>query len=78
MEHEKEVHQRDTDQAWRRGWLVFAALALLTVIEFVASIWLGSPLLVLGLIALAKAGLIIAIFMRVGDLGAVVRQEVSG
>jgi hypothetical protein len=78
MEHEIEVHQEDTDQAWRRGWLVFAALALLTVTEFAVSVWLGSPLLVLGIIALAKAGLIIAIFMRIGDLGVVVRQEVSG
>ena len=77
MEREKEVHESDTGQAWRRGWLVFAALAVLTVVEFVVSVWLGSPLLVLGGIALLKAALIVAIFMRIGDLGAVVRQEVS-
>lgn len=77
MEIEKEVHEMNTEGAHRRGRIVFAVLAVLTVVEFVVSVWLSGPLPVLGLIALAKAALIIVYFMHAGDLGVVWRKEVS-
>lgn len=62
--------------AWRRGWIVFLFLAVLTAAEFAVSITLAGPLPYLTAIALAKAALIVAYFMRVGDLRVVLRREV--
>ena len=77
METEKEMHEISANDARRRGRVVFAALAVLTAVEFAVSIWLAGPLAVLGPIALAKAALIVIYFMHVRDLGVVWRQEVS-
>lgn len=54
--------------AWRRGWIVFAVLAVLTIIEFIISLALSNPWPLLTVVALAKAGLIIAYFMRLGNI----------
>lgn len=62
--------------AWRKGWFVFLFLAVLTAAEFIVSVTLAGPLPYLTVIALAKAGLIIVYFMRLGDLGVVWRREV--
>lgn len=72
-----EEHGGSKSTAWRRGWIVFLILAGLTVLEFAVSSVLSSPLPYLAIIALAKAALIIASFMRLGDLGVVWRKEVS-
>ncbi|MBZ0294884.1 MAG: cytochrome C oxidase subunit IV family protein [Anaerolineae bacterium] len=63
------------ERGWRRGWIVFGVLALLTAAEFGVSLGLENPLPVLAVIALAKAGAIIAYFMRLGDLKALWRGE---
>lgn len=61
--------------ARRKGWIVFALLAVLTAIEFAVSIGLAGPLPYLAVIALAKAALIVVYFMHVGDLGVVWRRQ---
>lgn len=71
-----EEHGDSKSTARRRGWIVFLVLALLTVLEFVVSSVLSSPLPYLAIIALAKAALIIISFMRLGDLRVVWRGEV--
>lgn len=63
--------------ARRKGWIVFALLAVLTAVEFAVSIGLAGSLPYLAVIALAKAALIVVYFMRLADLGAVWRQEVA-
>lgn len=72
-----EAHVGSKSTAWRRGWIVFVVLAVLTILEFVVSNVLSSPLPYLAIIALAKAALIIANFMRLGDLRVVWREEVG-
>ena len=62
--------------AWRRGWIVFIILAVLTAIEFIVSLTLAAPLPYLTVIALTKAALIVVYFMRVRDLAVVWREEV--
>jgi cytochrome c oxidase subunit IV len=52
------------DAAFRLGWIIFIALAVLTLVEYVVGIWNGSFVL-LSLLALAKAGLIVYFFMHV-------------
>jgi len=51
-------------EAYREGILTFIGLAVLTAIEFAASVWLGS-LVLLFITALLKAALIIQYFMNV-------------
>ena len=63
------------DSGWRRGWIVFAVLAVLTAVEFGVSLSIENPLPVLAVIALAKAGVIITYFMHVGDLKVLWRGE---
>ena len=63
--------------ARRKGWIVFALLAVLTAIEFAVSIGLAGPLPYLAVIALAKAALIVVYFMHLGDLGAVWRRDAA-
>ena len=77
METEKEIHETGPAEVRRRGRIVFVALAVLTVLEFAVSVWLGGVLPALALIALAKAALIIIYFMHAGELGAIWRQEWS-
>ena len=77
MATKHEVQPRDPARARRRGWQVFAALVVLTIIEFALSALMASPLPLLAPVALAKAALIIAYFMRLGDLSVVWRQERS-
>ncbi len=72
-----EEHGGSKSTAWRRGWIVFLVLAALTVLEFVVSAILSSPLPYLAIIALAKAALIIVSFMRLGDLRVLWREEVG-
>ena len=66
----------DKSGAWRKGWIVFLLLAVLTAVEFAVSIGVAGPLPYLTVIALAKAALIIVYFMRLRDLGVVWHQEV--
>ena len=53
---------------WRRGWTVFAVLAVLTLVEFGISVGIPNPWPWLVIVALVKAGLIVNYFMRVLDL----------
>ena len=48
----------------RIGWLVFLALAILTVVEFIVAITVDSNLPILVVFALLKAGLIAYYFMH--------------
>ncbi len=50
------------------GYVVFALLLALTLIEYVGATVAGQPMLVVGPAALAKAGLILWFFMHVGEL----------
>lgn len=61
----------------RRGWLVFAVLAVLTAVEFVISSAMDNPLPLLAIVALAKAGLIIWYFMHLGDMKVLWREEAN-
>jgi membrane protein YdbS with pleckstrin-like domain len=61
--------------AWRRGWIIFVALSILTAVEFGVSAALANPLPYLTIIALIKAGLIAAYFMRLADLTVLWRGE---
>ncbi len=54
--------------AMRRGVIVFVALMILTVIEYVVSVSLSSSLVLLFLIALVKAALIVTYFMHISRL----------
>jgi cytochrome c oxidase subunit IV len=49
----------------RLGWLVFAALAVLTAVEYIVAVEVGRNLALLFVLALAKAGLIIRYFMHI-------------
>lgn len=53
--------------AFRIGWYVFAALAVLTLVEYFVSIALSSAVLLL-IIALLKAAAIVYFFMHVTRL----------
>lgn len=57
--------ERDVASPSRIGWLVFAALAVLTVVEYVAAIGLGKNVPVLVGFAVLKAGLIGRYFMHI-------------
>ena len=50
------------------GVAVFAALMVLTVIEWLAAIYASAPMLMLLPVALAKAWIILAAFMHVRQL----------
>ena len=63
------------ESGWRRGWIVFAILAVLTAVEFGISLGLANPLPWLTIVALAKAGMIIAYFMRLGEMAILWREE---
>jgi caa(3)-type oxidase subunit IV len=51
--------------AIRTGWMVFVALAVLTIVEYIVAVGVDANLPVVAVIALAKAGLIIYYFMHV-------------
>lgn len=51
--------------AIRTGWMVFVALAVLTIIEYVVAVSLDANVPVVAVIALAKAGFIVYYFMHV-------------
>lgn len=51
--------------AVRTGWMVFAALAVLTIVEYVIAVRLDANLPIIALIAAAKAGFIVYYFMHV-------------
>ena len=63
------------ESGWRRGWIVFAVLAVLTAVEFGISVGINNPLLWLTIVAIAKGGLIIAYFMRLGEMAVLWRGE---
>lgn len=63
------------ESGWRRGWVVFAILAVLTAVEFGISIGIANPLPWLTIVAIAKGGLIIAYFMRLGEMTILWRKE---
>lgn len=63
------------ESSWRRGWVVFGGLVVLTAVEFGVSTALQNPLLWLTIIALIKAGAIMIYFMRLGDMRAVWQEE---
>jgi hypothetical protein len=50
------------------GFVVFGLLAVLTVIEYLGSLWAGQPMLVIGPAAALKAVLIVWFFMHIGEL----------
>lgn len=52
----------------KRGLLIIIILAVLTAVEFGASVGLPNPNLLLAVIALVKAGLIVHYFMHVTQL----------
>ncbi len=63
-----ELRPRMRAEAVRRrriGWVVFAFLAALTALEYVAAVAIGKNVPVLVVFALPKAGLIIIYFMRI-------------
>ena len=60
--------QKGEKPEWITGWKVFAALAVLSVLEVVATLTIATPLPWLVPLVLAKAALIIWYFMRLGDL----------
>jgi cytochrome c oxidase subunit IV len=49
----------------RLGWLVFAALAVFTAVEYIVAVEVGRNLAFLFVLALAKAGLIMRYFMHI-------------
>ena len=53
---------------WTTGWKVFAALVVLSALEIVVTLTIANPILFLTPLVLAKAGLIIWYFMRLGNL----------
>ncbi len=55
---------RGSNRPLRIGWLVFLALAILTVVEFVVAVTVTSNLPILVVFALMKAGLIMRYFMH--------------
>jgi hypothetical protein len=59
---------RGKEAEWTTGWKVFAALAVLSVLEVVATLTITNPMPWLTPLVLAKAALIIWYFMRLGDL----------
>jgi caa(3)-type oxidase subunit IV len=59
----------------RVGWLVFLALAALTVIEYIIAVELNDNLPVIMGIAVVKAALIIWYFMHVARLWLSAREE---
>lgn len=60
---------------YRRNIVVFIALAVLTLIEFMVAINLENPAVPLVLISLVKAGLIVQFFMHIYRLW---REEEHG
>jgi cytochrome c oxidase subunit IV len=60
---------------WRQGWVVFAVLAVLTLVEFGISVGISQPWPWLTVVALVKAGLIVNYFMRFLDLSVLWRKE---
>ena len=53
--------------AYRQGFIVFVALAVLTIVEYFASTALNSTVLLI-IIALIKAALIVQFFMHISRL----------
>jgi len=72
-----EANEMEKVSAWRRGWVVIAVLAVLTLVEFGISVGIPNPWPWLAIIALAKAGLIVNYFMRFLDLSVLWRKEVE-
>ena len=62
------IHRR---QRFIIGGLVFAALVVLTLIEWAGAVYATKPMIVIAPAALAKAALILAFFMHVRELWAV-------
>lgn len=69
------MEANDKESAWRRGWVVFVVLAVLTLVEYGISVGISDPWPWLTLVAVAKAGAIVAYFMRFMDLSIVWRKE---
>ena len=61
------AHQHDSSSL-RRGLVIFIVLAFLTFIEYVIAITNQSPLL-LGIVAIVKAGLVLYYYMHIYKLG---------
>ncbi len=51
--------------AIRTGWMVFLALAVLTIVEYIVAVGVDANLPVIAVIALGKAGFIVYYFMHV-------------
>lgn len=58
---------KEKSRELRRGLLVFAGLALLTVMEYGIAI-MGIPAIFLWVIAILKAALVLVFFMHIGRL----------
>jgi caa(3)-type oxidase subunit IV len=57
-------HAADGKEPLRIGWLVFIALAVLTIVEFAFAVVVDANLPILVVIAIMKAGLIMYYFMH--------------
>ncbi len=55
----------DTAGPLRTGWMVFIALAILTIVEYVVAITVDANLVAMIVIAVAKAGFILYYFMHI-------------
>ena len=58
------AQEGEGDGPLRVGWLVFLALAVLTVVEFIVAVTVTANLPILVVFALVKAGLIMYYFMH--------------
>ncbi len=63
-----EANETEKASAWRQGWVVFAVLVVLTLVEFGISVGIPNPWPWLTIVALAKVGLILNYFMRFMNL----------
>lgn len=59
------VLMRDKRSSYRQILLIFILLAVLSILEFAAAIYIDNPTVPLFVIALIKAGLIVQFFMHI-------------
>ncbi len=62
---ETKVESAGFKKDWRYGWIVFAALLVLTVVEYAIGIQANASVVALLIVALIKAVLIVYFFMHI-------------
>jgi len=65
--HSEAKHSVVDKTVYRKGFNTFIALAVLTVIEYIVGLYIPSPVLLI-LLAIAKAALVMNVFMGVTKL----------